>query len=129
MSAITGPKISSCAIDMSSYMSIFLLRKFSLLFYFFVHGQEKLYLLFTLSIDLYVREDGGLNVVPLVTAGLPSGDQRGAFALSDIDVLENLLVLVFVNLHAVSQLVVACIKCCVFFSEHESLTFIPVGLG
>ena len=101
MSAITGPKISSCTIDMSSCMSIFfnLLRKFSLLFYFFVHGQEKLYLLFTLSIDLYVREDGGLNVVPLVTAGLPSGDQRGAFTHSDINVLENLLVLVFVNLH------------------------------
>ena len=51
------------------------------------------------AFDLDVREDGGLDVVALVAAGLPSGDQRGAFPLSDVNVLENLLVLVLVNLH------------------------------
>jgi hypothetical protein len=85
------------------------------------------------SLDLDVREDGGLDVVALIAAaGLPSGDQRGAFALSDVNVPEDLLVLVLVNLvhcdfTAVRVQLVAAPCCRVPDVAH--VIVIPGGLG
>jgi len=88
---MTGPKISSCAIFMSSWQT---------------HPSEHALVTSILpncsvlveSTYRDVDENGGLDVVPFGGGGLAAGEQRRALALAVLDVLEDLLKLVLVNL-------------------------------